>query len=269
MEKALTRNYVRRIVDSAIWPGKRHCFSNEEIKSFKSVLTYDTSYLFTFGVPSEEVPHVGVFDSKRYGRKIPFFSLQEEMFLGMVEHSTCVKDVVEKPAEIVYDHQFTRVFVPDFLFRMKGGMAIMVMLMPYDHFSCQDTQRKWYALEQYCADMGFGCCLFDVEKGISLRWIMYNMYKMSNEPECGLETELMRELRKSGTRWICGGEIMRLLDRHGSNLCHLQMIVFKNGLLYVPKSTTHSISMLRGRSDDMFDTKLITTSYLFHEYERV
>lgn len=264
--KSTPRNYLNRIMADVIWPGRRHAFSISEMKQFSSIFTYDTSYLYSFGVESEEEPHIGVFESSRFKKRIPYFNKQEEDFLGMAEEIRSLSMVIEKPVELVFDEEYTRVFVPDFLVFTKGGQGVIVMLMPYDHFSSQDTQRKWYALEEYCSKMGFGCIIFDMNKGISLKWIMK---KMVAPPNLDFENGVLKALESSRSHWLSGIEIRSVMDAHGANVYDLQVAVLKLGLLYIPKSTKNRVSLLRSHTDDLFDSTLITTSYLFRDYARL
>jgi len=264
--KSNPQNYLNRIIRDTIWPGKRHAFAASEMKQYSSIFTYDTSYLYCFGVDSEEQPNIGVFESDRFNKRIPYFNKQEEQFLLMAEDTLSLATVIEKPVEIVFDEEYTRVFVPDFLVFTKGGQGIVVMLMPYDHFATQDTQRKWYALEEYCSKEGFGCVVFDMNKGISLKWIMK---KMVAPPKLDFENGVLKALECSRSHWLSGIEVRNVMDAYGANVYDLQVLVLKLGLLYIPKSTKNRVSLLRCHTDDLFDSTLITTSYLFRDYARV
>lgn len=265
-EKSKSLSYVNRIIRDTIWPGKRHAFTSSEMKQYSSIFTYDTSYLYCFGVDSEEEPHIGVFQSSRFNKCIPFFNKQEEVFLQMAEDTLSLATVIEKPVELIFDEEYTRVFVPDFLIFTKGGQGIVVMLMPYDHFASQDTQRKWYALEEYCSKVGFGCVIFDMNKGVSLKWIMK---KMVDTPNQCFEKGVLKALESSRSHWLSGIELSGIMDANGANAYDLQVVVLKLGLLYIPKSTKNRVSLLRSHTDDLFDSTLITTSYLFRDYARV
>lgn len=264
--KSNTQNYLSRIMADTIWPGRRHAFNVSEMKQYSSIFTYDTSYLYCFGVDSEEDPHIGVFESRRFNKRIPYFNKQEELFLQMAEDTHSLAMVVEKPVELVFDEEYTRVFVPDFLVFTKGGQGVVVMLMPYDHFASQDTQREWYALEEYCSREGFGCVIFDMNKGVSLKWIMRKMLSPAKKE---FEDSVLKALDKSNSHWISGVDLSVMMDAHGANAYDLQVLVLKLGLLYIPKSTKNRVSLLRSHTDDLFDSTLITTSYLFRDYARL
>lgn len=257
-------NQVNKIINGAIWPGKRHCFTKSEIKAFKPVMSFGSSFLYSIGVCSEEYPHVGVFNSKKFKQNIPFFSKQEELFLQHAETSTLVSDIIWKPFELVYNDELTNVFVPDFLVFTKGGQGVVVMVMPYNHFSSQETQRKWYALEQYCAEMGFGCMIYDMNKELSLKWILKKTMKPSSEI---FADAVLKALEAKKSHWVDGIVLSKLMDDCGVNAYDLQALVFKLGLIYVPKSTKHKVALLGSPKDDMFNVNLITRSYLFREYE--
>lgn len=255
---------IDRVVSGVIWPGKRHCFTKSEIKAFKPVMSFGSSFLYSIGVYSEEDPHVGVFQSERYKQNIPFFSMQEDLFLQHAEVATSITDVVWKPFELVYNDDFTSVFVPGFLIFTRGGQGIVVMVMPYNHFSSQETQRKWYALEEYCAENGFGCVIFDMNKGFSLKWILWKMVTSTTKV---FEDAVVKALETSKYHWLNGIDLSKLMNECGANAYDLQALVLKLGLIYVPKSTKQKIALLGAPKEDMFNVNLITHSYLFRNYD--
>ena len=83
------------------------------------------------------------------------------------------------------------------------------------------------------------------------------------------EDSVLKALDKSNSHWISGVDLSVMMETYGANAYDLQVLVLKLGLLYIPKSTKNRVSLLRSRTDDLFDSTLITTSYLFRDYARL
>ena len=105
-----------------------------------------------------------------------------------------------------------------------------------------------------------------MNKGVSLKWIMRKMLSPAKKE---FEDSVLNALDKSRSHWISGVDLSVMMDAHGANAYDLQVLVLKLGLLYIPKSTKNRVSLLRSRTDDLFDSTLITTSYLFRDYARL
>ena len=57
------------------------------------------------------------------------------------------------------------------------------------------------------------------------------------------------------------GSIGKIMKKHGANLCDIQVLVFRNKLLYIPKGQKRKIGLIRQYSDDMFDSQLIIDAH--------
>ena len=253
---------IRKMLDSTIWPGKRYAFPPTERKAHKPVMSYDISYLFDFGVIYEEVPTVGFVKSKKYGKTIPYYNSQEKAFIEFTESRATIVELVEKPVELVYNSEFTSVFVPDFLFFTSGGEGIFVMLMPYKYFAVQETQQKWYALMKYCADNGYGCLLMDMESGITMKFVL-KVSTQIEEKNLKFSKMLDEMFTRKHTKWLAYKEYVSIIDELHVNDVELQAMVLMNQLIYVPKSPKNYMSLLKQRQDDVFNSQLIMKTMAF------
>lgn len=259
-EKRTIEKSVGRIVSDAIWPGKRITFNKKEQLQFKSVLENDKSYLYNIGVDAEEIPVVGMYESTKFNRSIAYFSNQEKTFLELIEDSPLVTNVVEKPVELVYEDEYCSTFLVNYLIHVRGGNGIMVMLMPYEHFTTQSTQRMWHALQTYCAECGYGCVLYDIEKVIGLKRILRLGEKRNLTDLC---ENLKTALEAKQCHWLNCFDINKILDTCNANTFDLQMAVLKMNLLFIPKSAKQHVTLIGSGKENMFDSKLMTTTYCF------
>lgn len=249
---------ILRMYESVIFPGKCIHLTGEERRSLRSVWAYDISYLYPRMEDGIDWMKFGLFESQKLDRKVPFYNRQQELFLKMAEKSSWIEQFVEYPEEIVYEEEFTLTFTPDYMMVLEDGSVVMVMLVPYRLFSTQTVQRKWYALMEYCKIHGYGCVLFDMVRGISLKWLLHLWEKKDMEK---FEKEVLEAMDDRKSHWINSITLGKIMKKHGANLCDIQVLVFRNKLLYVPKGQKRKIGIIRQYTDDMFDSQLIIDAH--------
>lgn len=249
---------ILRMYESVIFPGKCIHLTGEKRRSLRSVWAYDISYLYPRMEDGIDWMKFGLFESQKLDRKVPFYNRQQELFLKMAEKSSWIEQFVEYPEEIVYEEEFTLTFTPDYMMVLEDGSVVMVMLVPYHLFSTQTVQRKWYALMEYCKIHGYGCVLFDMVRGISLKWLLHLWEKKEMEK---FEKEVLETMDDRKSHWINSITLGKIMKKHGANLCDIQVLVFRNRLLYVPKGQKRKIGLIRQYTDDMFDSQLIIDAH--------
>lgn len=252
--KKIPADLMLRIYESVIYPGKCVHLPRGERKSMRSVCAYDISYLYPDIRMGIDWMKIGLINSRKLDRKIPFYNIQQELFLQMAEKCSWIEQIVEYPEEIIYNEDFTLPFAPDYMIHLEDGSVVMVMLMSYHLFSTQSVQRKWYALIEYCRKKGYGCVLFDMEKGISLKWLLHSWHAkdMGN-----FEKEVMEAIDAKKSHWIDSISLDKIMKKHHANLIDMHMLIFTNKLLYVPKCPKRKVELIRKHTDDMFDSQLI------------
>ena len=229
---------ILRMYESVIFPGKCIHLTGERRRSLRSVWAYDISYLYPRMEDGIDWMKFGLFESQKLDRKVPFYNRQQELFLKMAEKSSWIEQFVEYPEEIVYEEEFTLTFTPDYMMVLEDGSVVMVMLVPYRLFSTQTVQRKWYALMEYCKIHGYGCVLFDMVRGISLKWLLHLWEKKDMEK---FEKEVLEAMDDRKSHWINSITLGKIMKKHGANLCDIQVLVFRNKLLYFPKGLKRKI----------------------------
>lgn len=256
---------MHRLYESVIYPGKCHHFSKEERERLRSVWAYDITYLYPAMHTDLSWMKFGLFCSPKNSRKIPFYNVQQERFLQLMENCPWIEQIVEYPEEIIYCDDFTLTFAPDYMAITNDGCAFIVMLMPYHLFSTQEVQKKWYALVQYCKKQGFGCSLFDMERGISLKWVL-DLWKGKDMGQ--FEKKVLEAMNRKKSHWLDGATLHKIMDKHQANLCDMQTLVFRNKLLYVPRNSHRKFSLVRTYENNMFDSQLIIDIYENHHHAR-
>lgn len=256
---------MHRLYESVIYPGKCIHLKKVERERLRSVWAYDITYLYPAMHKDMSWMKFGLFGSNKNGRKIPFYNVQQERFLQLMEECQWIEQIVEYPEEIIYCQDFTLTFAPDYMVILNDGCAFMVMLMPYHLFSTQEAQKKWYAMVQYCKEHGFGCVMFDIEKGISLKWVL-DLWK--NKDMAMFEKEVLKAMHTKKSHWLDGCTLHKIMDKHHANLCDMQTLVFKNKLLYVPRNSQRKVSLVKAHEKNMFDSQLIIDIYENHHHTR-
>lgn len=223
---------ILRMYESVIFPGKCIHLTGEERRSLRSVWAYDISYLYPRMEDGIDWMKFGLFESQKLDRKVPFYNRQQELFLKMAEKSSWIEQFVEYPEEIVYEEEFTLTFTPDYMMVLEDGSVVMMMLVPYRLFSTQTVQRKWYALMEYCKIHGYGCVLFDMVRGISLKWLLHLWEKKDMEK---FEKEVLEAMDDRKSHWINSITLGKIMKKHGANLCDIQVLVSGTSSSMFPK----------------------------------
>lgn len=95
-------------------------------------------------------------------------------------------------------------------------------------------------------------------RGISLKWLLHLWEKKEMEK---FEKEVLETMDDRKSHWINSITLGKIMKKHGANLCDIQVLVFRNRLLYVPKGQKRKIGLIRQYTDDMFDSQLIIDAH--------
>lgn len=249
-----------RMYESVIFPGKCQHLSRKEREVFRSVWSYDITYLYPSVYMQEGMDWMefGLFDSKKLGRMVPFYNAQQEKFLQFADECAWIEHFVECPIEIIYQEDLTLTFTPDYLLMLADGSIVVVMLQPYKLFSTQAVQKKWHSLMEYCKQHGYGCVMFDIVRGISLKWLL-GIWR--NKDMTKFEKEVLSMMDSKKSHWMDGITLSKIMDKHHANLFDLQVLVLKNNLLFVPQNGKRKVDLLKGHEQDIFNSQLMIESY--------
>lgn len=258
--RSKTTELMLRMYESVIFPGKCQHLSRKERELFRSVWSYDITYLYPSVYPQNDTDWMefGLFDSKKLGRLVPFYNVQQERFLQLSEDCMWIDHFVECPMEIIYQDDLTLTFTPDYLLMLADGSIVVVMLQPYKMFSTQDVQKKWHSLMQYCKKHGYGCVMFDIVRGISLKWLL-GIWRNKDMSRFEKEVLFMMDSKKS--HWIDGITLSNIMDKYQANLFDLQMLVLRNNLLFIPQNGKRKVDLLKSHEQDIFNSQLMIDSY--------
>ena len=249
-----------RIYESVIFPGKCQHLSRNEREVFRSVWSYDITYLYPSVYQKNDTDWMefGLFDSKKVGRMVPFYNIQQERFLQLSEECVWIENFVECPMEIIYQEDFTLAFTPDYLLKLADGSIVILMLQSYKLFSTQDVQKKWHSLMEYCKKHGYGCVMFDLIKGISLKWLL-GIWR--NKDMSRFENEVLSMLNSKNSHWMDGITLSKIMDKHHANLFDFQVLVLKNNLLFIPQNGKRKVDLIKSHGQNLFDSQLMIDSY--------
>lgn len=249
-----------RMYESVIFPGKCQHLSRKEREIFRSVWSYDITYLYPsmYMQEGKDWMEFGLFDSKKLGRMVPFYNTQQEKFLQLADECTWIEHFVECPMEIIYQEDLTLTFTPDYLLMLADGSIVVVMLQPYKLFSTQAVQKKWHSLMEYCKQHGYGCVMFDIVRGISLKWLL-GIWR--NKDMTKFEKEVLSMMDSKKSHWMDGITLSKIMDKHHANLFDLQVLVLKNNLLFVPQNGKRKVDLLKSHEQDIFNSQLMIDSY--------